>query len=158
MKPRIDGTDAAVDAPSRSRVPPMIVRFVVAHDPEQRADLHDAVVADPVGQQPERRGEDQLGRIEERGHHRERRLGHRLTAVVGMEAGEVEEQQPARQPGAEAEGERPEEHGVERSHDDRVAGISGLATAPGSSVGVELLEHPGQNRRPVHSFYNRGHV
>ena len=29
MKPRIDGTDAAVDAPSRSRVKPMAGRLIV---------------------------------------------------------------------------------------------------------------------------------
>ena len=78
MKPSTDGTLAAVDAPSRMRVSPRSGREptntgsamttepgrcnsavtavrMTAANAEERADLHDPVVADPISQHPEGR-------------------------------------------------------------------------------------------------------
>ena len=71
MKPRIDGTEAAVEAPSRRRVRPITeeVRAKPGEDggdhPEQRPELHHPVVSDAVRQQPERRRQDELRRVED---------------------------------------------------------------------------------------------
>ena len=63
---------AAVEAPSSKRVPPSTSRFVgePGQDDrdraERRSEQHDPVVAEPVGQQPEERRQDQLGEVERR--------------------------------------------------------------------------------------------
>ena len=61
MKPRIEGTDAAVEAPSRRRVNPMTGRLTVKRRDDHRdgaecgAEEHHAPVADPVRQDAEHR-------------------------------------------------------------------------------------------------------
>ena len=74
-------------------------------EPEQRADLHDAVVAEPVGHEPEGRREDELRGEEERGEdaHDER---PDLGPAVGRQVGEEEDEERAGQPGRQAEDER----------------------------------------------------
>ena len=72
MKPRMDGTLAAVDAPSSTRVAAQHpqVRGEAGHDdghePEDGAELHHAVMSVPVREDAEQRRQDQL-RDEERG-------------------------------------------------------------------------------------------
>ena len=78
MNPRIDGTLAAVAAPSSTRVPPSTSRLVVAQVmttatiPNSGPTCISAVVAEPVGQHAEQRRQDELGRVERRGDERQR--------------------------------------------------------------------------------------
>ena len=89
MNPRIDGTLAAVEAPSRRRVPPMHeqVRRRPGEDDgdaaEDRPELHDPVMPQPIREQAERRRQDELG-DEERREQDPRAIGlDLLPAVLG---------------------------------------------------------------------------
>ena len=116
MNPRIEGTLTAVEAPSRIRVPPMsdeVGRLPREDDgdrPEDRPDLHEPVVAEPVGQHPERGREEQL-RPEEHGRVDGDDQAVDLAATVGRQVVEVVDEQRAREAGAETERERADQHG-----------------------------------------------
>ena len=92
MKPRMDGTLAAVDAPSSSLVAPRIGNCVDRpgeHDgdpAEDRSVEHHPVMAEPVGQDPEDGREDELGDVERGGEHADDGRVHPRTAVLGRSA------------------------------------------------------------------------
>ena len=92
MKPRIDGTLAAVEAPSRRRVAPSSGsdRRQPGQDDrdaaEDRAVEHDPVVPEPVRQDPEDRRQDQLGQVEDRREQADDGGVDRLAAVLGRSA------------------------------------------------------------------------
>src|SRR6188472_1916526 len=87
MKPRIDGTLAAVEAPSSSRVAPRIGSWVVspvritAIAPD-RAVQHHPVVADAIRQDAEDRRQHQLRKEEDRREHADDRGVHLRAAEV----------------------------------------------------------------------------
>ena len=89
MNPRIDGTEAAVDAPSSSRVNPMTGRLTAnavmidGDRAERRADEHHPPVADAVRQDPEDGREHELARVEQRPEDADLPRLHRLAAVLG---------------------------------------------------------------------------
>ena len=123
MKPRIDGTDAAVDAPSRMRVAAEQdeVRRQERQDhrdePEDGPELHDPVVAPAIGQQAERGRQQQLGGVERRGHQTPSATASTLGPPCAGQVGQVVDQQRARQARAEPEGERPEQDRAERARE-----------------------------------------
>ena len=120
MNPRIEGTLAALEAPSRIARPAQqheVRRQAGQEDrdgAEDRAVEHDPVVADPVRQDPEQRGQDELGQVEQRGVQPDHGAVDLGTAVL-VEVGEVERQHRTREPGAEPERERAEQHGPQGS-------------------------------------------
>ncbi len=82
------------------------------HRPERRSELHDAVVAPSVCQRPEHEREDELRREEARPVETDHDRFDAGTTVIGQVV-EVVEQHRAREAGAEAERERPEQDGEE---------------------------------------------
>src|SRR6185503_1094910 len=73
MKPRIEGTLAAVEAPSSSRVPARTGSSTVS-----------PVMVQPVGQDAEDRRQDQLRQVEHGGEHADDGGVDRLPAVRGQ--------------------------------------------------------------------------
>ena len=85
-------------------------------------ELHDAVVADAVGQEAERRREDELGEVEG-GRDKPDREGRHAAVGVVRQTAQEEAQQGARQAGAEAQREGAEQHGQQGAiHGGRVPG------------------------------------
>ena len=74
-------------------------------DAEERPDLHDAVMADPVGHDPERRREDELGGEEQGGEDADDERPD-LGSAVGRQVGQEEDEERTGQAGRQAEDER----------------------------------------------------
>ena len=115
------------------------------HEAEERADLHDAVMAEAVGEDAEGRREHELGGEEERREHAD---GERADGLATMlrQIGQEEDQQRSGEPGGEPERERGDRdrpdaaiHGGRRVPARRPRYARPVSASPGTAVPAAVI-------------------
>ena len=104
-------------------------------DTEDRPELHDPVMAQAVGEEPERRGQDELGHEERRERSPLVTGLDRCPAVLG-ELGEVVDEERTGQARAESERERAEEDGPQGTPHDLLSVPARIRRKPHVRPGV----------------------